>query len=150
MPPDDRTAQLQHGELQVGREVVTPDPIRIILVGMVRLHRDDLAKALSTQPDLEIVGEFDDVDSALEAEFYYPQRSERSAQPSGQASSEGKHVFIISYSCKHPSGRHCRCAKHCGGRSLRPQGGRKRPGASGRRTLPYLQRYFIASAPRPA
>ena len=32
--------------------------------------------------------------------------SERSAQPSGQASSENKHVFIICYSCKRPPGRH--------------------------------------------
>lgn len=68
VPPDDRIAQLQHEELQVGREVVvTADPIRIVLVGMVRLYRDGLANALSAQPDLEIVGEFDDVDSALEA-----------------------------------------------------------------------------------
>ena len=42
-----------------------------------------------------------------------------------------------------------RCAKHCGGRSLRPQGGESDLGLRRRKTT-YLQRAFIGSASRPA
>jgi hypothetical protein len=43
-----------------------------------------------------------------------------------------------------------RCAKHCGGRSPRPQGDESDLAGSGDGKYTDVQRYFIASAPRPA